>query len=359
MSERAHMLEAPLRELKFGHSMDNWTRQSMDRSVLEQIHVGDGAPELVGRVRYDRNAQSLIDLIVAGSQGKTLTYIPDLDDPDVSFACDLVAPLTPTALQLDAQRGVLGDQSVELILRETTQGAFDPLIKGTAVLFAYSAGGSLREATFTRSSSAVRTDKGYGTLVASSSNEARLDWISTAGSSEFRNTPSLLLEETRTNYVEDSEDFSQWTAINAPALTSGQSDPYGGTNAFKIEDDSTSLIERISEIVSLDSSGPFGCSLFVKESTAPSTDGTIMWLRDLDSTENRMETYVLFSSGIPTQTIVTGSSFGEPERVRDNWWRITVLSDTNISTASTNALQVFPARFDTIGDALIFGAQVE
>ena len=39
-----------------------------------------------------------------------------------------------------------------------------------------------------------------------------------------------------TNYVTDSEDFSQWTTVSTPVLTSGQVDPFGGTAAFLIED---------------------------------------------------------------------------------------------------------------------------
>ena len=64
-----------------------------------------------GRVRYDRDPVGLSDALVAGSEGKTLRYIPDLADPDVDFQCDLVAPLAPFGLELDQQRGILGDQS--------------------------------------------------------------------------------------------------------------------------------------------------------------------------------------------------------------------------------------------------------
>jgi hypothetical protein len=362
MSERAHMLEAPLRELKFGHSMQNWTREAMDRSVFEQIHVGDGAPELVGRVRYDRNAQSLIDLIVAGSQGKTLTYIPDLDDPDVKFDCDLVAPKTPTALQLDAQRGVLGDQSVELILRETTQGAFDPLIKGTAVLFAYSAGGSLREATFTRSSGATHTGKGFGTIVASSSNEARLDWNSTAGSTGFRNIPTLLLEASRTNFVIESEDMStgNWVPVSTSRITqtSAQDDPTStGTNAWLIATATSVGLQFVTHTCATSgSTGNIAVSIFFKATTDTGTPTVLV--EDGDAA-GIVKFDTAFSSGEPTVSVSIGST-GEiiTERYEDEYWRVGAASATG-STDAAYTYKILPAQANTTGSVIAFGAQLE
>ena len=65
--QRVHLLQAPLRQIKAGHSMETFQRQSLDRSVLENVAIGDGSAELRGRVRYDHDPVGVGDRVVAGS----------------------------------------------------------------------------------------------------------------------------------------------------------------------------------------------------------------------------------------------------------------------------------------------------
>lgn len=248
--DRVHLLQAPLRQLRAGKSMQTWQRQSIDRSVLENVSVGDGSDELRGRVRYDHDAKGLSDVIVAGSQGKTLRYIPDLSDPDVDFQCDLVSPLAPFTLDLDQQRGILGDQSIELALRLTDQTPFDPLYHGSAVLFSYRAGGSLEaSSSFGRvtSSSAPATyadisvGGGLGNLSTAGSNQARVHWMSTALNTGPRSLPTLLMEGTRSNDFTKSEELDDavWTKTRATVTADATNAPDGTATADKLVEDAT------------------------------------------------------------------------------------------------------------------------
>jgi hypothetical protein len=82
--------------------------------------------------------------------------------------------------------------------------------------------------TFARASVATRVNAS-GLIESVASGVPRLDY--TGGG-----CPSLLLEPQRTNLLLHSNDFSQaaWTKVGA-TLTSGQSDPFGGTTAWKLE----------------------------------------------------------------------------------------------------------------------------
>lgn len=365
--QRVHLLQTPLRAIKAGHSMQTFQRQSLDRSVFENVAIGDGSAELRGRVRYDHDPVGLSDALVAGSQGKTLRYIPDLSDPDVDFQCDLVAPLAPFGLELDQQRGILGDQSVELVLRQTDQASFDPLYHGSAVLFSYRAGGSLEaSSSFGRitSSSAPATfadidaGGGFGSLSTALSNQARIHWMSTASSVGPRTFPTLLLENAAKNLIDESEDFGLWTLDGTPVTSSGQADPFGGTNAWRIDDDSTSADERITKTVTADASTQVVLSVFLKAGTTPAPSGDQVAL--IASTGGGpINLRITWSSGEPSVTYVAGEEPNPPERWRDDFWRLSARTTGDLSTGVHTA-RLSPAGIvnGETGDIIAFGFQV-
>lgn len=367
--QRVHLLQTPLRAIKAGHSMETFQRQSLDRSVLENVAIGDGSAELRGRVRYDHDPVGLSDAIVAGSQGKTLRYIPDLSDPDVDFQCDLVAPLAPFGLELDQQRGILGDQSVELVLRQTDQGSFDPLYHGSAVLFSYRAGGSLEaSSSFGRVTSTsapasfatLSTDGGgFGSLSTALSNQARIHWMSTASSVGPRTFPTLLLEDSREQLIDESEDLGTWTPINTPVLSSGQSDPYGTTLAWLIEDDNAVSLEGIDKNITLDASAQLVISGFLKQGTTPSANGD-RFLAFSSSSTDVIDMRIAWSSGEPTVTFSgEGEAVNPDERWRDSWWRLVGRSSAALSTG-TYTIRITPGVVSTdIGDLFAFGIAAE
>ena len=363
--QRVHLLQAPLRAIKAGHSMQTFQRQSLDRSVLENVAIGDGSAEFRGRVRYDHDPVGLSDALVAGSEGKTLRYIPDLADPDVDFQCDLVAPLAPFGLELDPQRGILGDQSVELVLRQTDQGSFDPLYHGSAVLFSYRAGGSLEaSSSFGRVTSTsapatfadLSTDGGgYGTLSTALSNQARIHWMSTASSVGPRTFPTLLLEDSRKNEINDSIDFGEWTLNNNVARTSDQVSPTGSTDAWLLTSSSAAARGYISQESTLESADRRVLSVFAKPNNSTqslvelrSSDGTVIIDMQID-----------WSSGVPSMSIASaGSSVTAEAQWRDGFWRIQGVSTASLSTGIYTT-RLYPAASGTVQSAYFHGAQLE
>lgn len=361
-TERFHLLEAPLRENVASHTLSAYRSESLDKTNVQTFAVGNGAYELVGRVRFDNHPHSLIDLIKAGSQGKTLTYYPNLDDPDVAYACALIAPFSPADLALDAQRGDFGEQSVELRLRKTDETAFQDLLLGSNILLNYRAGDSLADWSFSRADGAHYVAKGLGTLSSANSGKARLTWISTAGSTGVRNQPALLLERSQTNRVTWSEKFSTWTSVGAVALTSGQADPKGGTAAWLLTDASTSQLRGKTLPVTIVATSRAGVSIHMRQGTTASTAGVLYRLRATTANVNRAAVTVTWAQGKPTATVNTGSSWEPPMALRGAWWRISLRGTTLTSTGQTHQVEIYPGGTTGVGNkgnVYVYGAQVE
>lgn len=369
-SERVHMLEAPLRELRSGHNRQNWFRESMDQSNIEHVVLSSaGAYELAGRVRFDRNPQSLQDLLIAGSGGKPLKYYPDLKDSDISFSCDLIAPLSPNAVQMDPQRGAMGDHSVELVLRKTDQSPLEPLWYGTEVLFWYEAGGDLdaKGSTFSRTTSTSAPASftklpAYGNLSTAKSDEARISWESTAPSDGPRTFQTLLLEASRKNLIDESEDLAQWALENGAARTSGQSDPADGTAAWFLTSATSSAFSRIDKDITVSAATQVTVSCFVK---AKGSTRSAISLETSGATQV-IQLMVDWSSGIPTALssakLVSnenaGTTVGAEVRSQDGWWRVAARSTASLSTG-TYQVKLYPTIDTSTEDALFFGVQVE
>lgn len=367
-TKRVHQLSVPLRALKAGHTQSGYSRESLDKSVIETFTVADGAYELVGMIRYEGNPQSLIDLIKAGSENKTLTYIPNLTDPDTQYDVTLISPRSPADLELDAQRESFGDQQVEVRFRLSDEGPFGELFGGTDVLLSYTAGDSLSEWTFTRADTASYVDHegggGYGTLSTAASGKARLTWLSTASTQGPRDFPALLLEDARTNLVEDSVNLgsTNWTLASGLTRTSGQADPYGGTNAWLLTDDSTSQFEGLVGAVVFSTNGQHPFSLFLRQGTTSSTSGTVFRIQSSTGAVRGAVT-ATWSSGIPTQAMSLGAStFAKPERYRGGWWRFTAATSTGLLSTQSNQIHIYPAGVVSVGrkgNVYAFGPQVE
>ena len=359
-TERVHRLERPFAQVQPAHNMQHFVAESLDRTNRETYVVGDGAYELVGRVDLDQDGHSLIDLIKAGTEGKTLTYYPDLTDAGVSYACELIAPVSPSALQSDSRTGnARGDFQVELRLRQTDQGAFTPLDKGSDVLFWFRAGESLEDATYSRASVATYVTNGFGQLSTAASGVARTAWYSSVSSDGPRLNPTLLLEDARTNLMPESENFGAWDQGSTPTVTSGQADPYGGTAAYLVADTATSNTALIEDALVLATTNTHALSLFVRAGTTMDAAGQSLHLRNNTAALNYADLSITWSSGIPATTVVTGSTYAPPERYADGWWRVSVIADGTTNAADTHVMQFRPSSSPNSGELFVFGAQLE
>ena len=375
-SQHIHQLAVPLRGFSVGHDMAVFSRQSLDRSQIETFTVSSGAYELVGNARYDDDPQGLIDLVKAGSENKTLTYIPDTQDPAVSYQVKLLSPHSPASVQADGQRGSFGDYQVELRFRKTDETPIEPLTHGTPVLHWYRAGGNLDQATFARDTNSTApatypgisstSDFGYGTVSTAKDEQARVGWASTKSSAGPRDTPVLLLEGTRTNYLRYSQKMStganEWANSGAVAGTSEQNDPMGTTHAWLLTDNNTTFAEARWQQTTQAFSSKAAVSVFMQPDD--SSDGSVFGLHDTTGSAWRARVHVAWSSGVPTQTVETGTSDAPPEQWKDGWYRFTAITSTMKSTADDHRFYCYPAQSTSFGagstgTGYFFGAQVE
>lgn len=358
-TERVVLLDVPLRDLRPGYSQTAYTSESLDKTAIATITVGEGAHELVGMVRYEDNPQGLLDMVQVGATNTTLTYIPDLADPDQAYSVKLISPRSVEALtlDLDRQRALFGEMEVELRFRQTDETAFTELYDGTLVLFAYTAGNSLVDGTFSRADTATYAGKGYGTVTSAASGKARVHWMDT-DSDGIRETPTLLLEGASTNLIVESSNFGTTWTNSGTALTSGQSDPAGGTSAYSINDDSALAAESVSITPTFTTDAVSkSIALFVKAGTATTT---VVQLQDTTAVADRLLVSIAWSTGgVPTPTASTGTLVGTV-RHPSGWYRI-LCRTTAVTVANTNTLFLYPAgtTMANTGTCLFYGVQAE
>lgn len=367
VSQRVHLLNTPLRELRPGANQLTFAADSLDRTLRETFVVGAGVQELTAQVRYDGSQQSLLDLIKAGARQATITYYPNLTDADTKYTLYLISPLTPADLDLDAQRGYLGEQAVTLRFRNTSATAlFSPLAKGSDVLFNYRAGDNVSAATFTRVTSttapATYPSVGYGTLSTAKTGQLRNGWFSSKSSAGPRSLIATLLEDQRTNVMRDNTNYgtTNWTLNGSLTRSSGKADPKGGTKAWRITA-STLAGSYLSQQQTVPSSGQQAVSIFLGPSSNPSSGHV---LAVTSSAGKRLDLKVSWSSGIPSVSAVRGTVWGNPERWNNGFYRIGGISASSAAFASGKkiTLRLYPtstAASASKGTLAIYGAQVE
>ena len=217
--------------------------------------------------------------------------------------------------------------------------------------------------THTRASTATYVDS-TGTLQTAAINEPRVGhhvWNGTAWVNE-----GLLHEsEARTNLVDYSQDFTQWTATGTPTLATTVGPDGGAATAYTITDDSTSSFEFIRKSISVpDDSLSRTVSLFVKKTTGATSSTFGMALNYTGGTGVGNIIKVNTDTGIRPYSVDAG------ELIEDwgDWWRLSVTVANN-GTGNTNInLDIYPAlsahngTSDTVtatGSHTIFGAQLE
>ena len=172
---------------------------------------------------------------------------------------------------------------------------------------------------------------------------------------------ALWLEDARTNYITESENFeaSTWTIVNAMIATSSQADPYGGLEAYLIGDNNSAGEEYLYTQPVPPSTADLAVSLFVREGSTTSTGQTINF-RDQTNTAALLGSATLaWSSGVPTLTVVTGSTYASPEQFVAGWWRVGFISSGTTEETDEHRFEIWPADSTGVGDLYVFGAQVE
>ena len=172
---------------------------------------------------------------------------------------------------------------------------------------------------------------------------------------------ALWLEDARTNYITESGNLgaSTWTNVNTMLATSSHADPYGGTNAWNIGDDNSAGTEYIYTQPVPPSTGVLAVSLFVREGSTTSTGQIINFRNQTFASLLIGSASLTWASGVPTLTVVTGSTYASPEEFAGGWWRVGFISDGSTLATDEHRFEIWPADSTGIGDLYVFGPQVE
>lgn len=357
-SERVHALAVPLRAVHPAFSQSVYRGESLDRTVIESFSVSPGVHEFVGDVRFDDAPQSAIDMLRAGNANQTLTYYPDVRDPNQSYACKLVSP-TGAALEvaIDQARATFGNVTIPVRLRKTDQSSFQELYHGTNALWWLRGGTSLERYSFTRATAAATIGKGRGQYSAVSSGKAQVEWFDT-DSDGFRETPGIRIAPARTNLVLQSENFgTTWTTSGAPTRSAAALS-VGTVNLDLIGDTSGASADGYVQTITLTGSVAKAVSVFVAPGTSQAASGSEIHLFDNTASAYRLRAGLTWASGVPSVTMTTGTYLGAIKL--DNGVYRLLFQSTAVTAANTNRAQIFPASTSgEQGDLYAGGFQVE
>ena len=172
---------------------------------------------------------------------------------------------------------------------------------------------------------------------------------------------ALWLEDARTNLITESENFeaSTWTNVGVAIATSSQADPYGGLEAYLIGDNNSAGEEYIYTQPVPPSTAVLAVSLFVREGSTTSTGQTINFRNQTNAAALIGSATIAWSSGVPTVTVATGSTYASPEQFAGGWWRVGYISNGTTAAADEHRFEIRPADSTGVGDLYVFGAQVE
>lgn len=168
---------------------------------------------------------------------------------------------------------------------------------------------------------------------------------------------ALLLEPSRSNIVEYSEDGTQWDTINSTvSLTTDSTSPSGQSSVYKVNDDANDAQHRVDVRPSVTSGTQYTLSAFVKKPSGSDIDFA----------------YLLFSSNFSTTrfyfNIEEGTSLdsgGTIENYGNGWYRLSANATANSSGNGIFGVNLTNANNNNIysgtgnGSMFVWGLQVE
>lgn len=170
----------------------------------------------------------------------------------------------------------------------------------------------------------------------------------------------LLIEESRTNLLQRSEEFSNvyWTTQNASVTADASSDPAGTTAADKLTETATTAFHRIYALVSVTSGTAYTFSVFVKAAER----GFVQL--NLNTQFTKYANFDLSTGTVGTSTATTATATQFP----GGWWRLAItatasatgIGEINVCIVQSNTAASFQSYAGTAGSGLfLWGAQVE
>lgn len=144
----------------------------------------------------------------------------------------------------------------------------------------------------------------------------------------------------------DVENFdTAWSKVNSATVSTGVTDPFGGTGAYTVNDASGAATRYLQKTIALES-GVVRCSRWFIFKAGTATDNVINW-RDTTASADRRTVKITWAGGVPTLTSLVGSSTLDlVVSVGGGFYAIRI-GIASILTANTNVLQLMPAATTT------------
>ena len=198
---------------------------------------------------------------------------------------------------------------------------------------------------YTHSRSSVAQFTGTTVIRTAASGVPRIEWLDT-DSDGVRETPALLLEGARTNFVTDSAvEDATWSGTTGNR-TINQTSPTGALDAVLLTDGSTSAFRELTHALTTSTGTPRIVSAYVKRSSTGARPE--IKLSGSTAAVSRGAAKVTWGStgGISSisysggAAAITGSSVGE--NAGDGWWRVPFKASTSLVAGNGHELQLFP-----------------
>jgi hypothetical protein len=149
---------------------------------------------------------------------------------------------------------------------------------------------------------------------------------------------------------------ASWSLENTPVLTAAQADPFGGFQAYLINDNDGALVESIFATVTFTADGTKSFSVYMRAGSSVESE---LALRDQTAGVSRHRFRVVWTAGVPTNggTLEgTGTVVIELVPNSGGWYRISSTA-TSVVAANVNVVRLRPttATGTATGDAYFFG----
>lgn len=211
-------------------------------------------------------------------------------------------------------------------------------------------------ATFSRAGVATSIGSG-GQVVQAAHSQSRYIWLDLDGDG-VRETPHLLLEDTRTNLLLRSQEFDNgsWSKVNVTVTANATTAPDGTATADKVAATATAATTMNQSVVVAAASCAY--CIYVKKGTG-ATVANAFALSNVTTSTTLFVVSINYDTGVVTTTGGTGAAYSVASV--DGWWQVVMVVTTGITSGNTIAAAVgFTGNGQTAGDFFYaWGAQLE
>lgn len=134
--------------------------------------------------------------------------------------------------------------------------------------------------------------------------------------------------------------FGAWTVSGTPVVTTGQTDPFGGTRAALVNDDDGAAVEYILNTTTFTGDGTKAIAVTAKQGTATASDIVVF---DNTAPATRITVRLTWTAGVPALSVLSGSGTVYSVTSLGNGWYQVQFIVNSIVAANANRLRLYGA----------------